>query len=157
MTTVRVKQTKKQQIEERRALVLELRSQGMTQAQISEKLQGVVGVSRKNIARDIEYWQKNRVEFVRRNRRQMSDEYENTYNNLLTLRRDIFVHYRKAMEDNDISLIKELVPIIVSIERAIHEIVASGRYIGIELIKLGQERNEELEQRLEQTLARAKY
>src|SRR5215211_7764344 len=145
MTDVSVKLTKKEQIEQRRTLILELRSQGMSQHKIVGVLKpDVLKISQKTVSRDIEYLDKHRLEYVKRNRQHMAEEYQSTYNNLKTLRRDIFEHYRAFKEREDIEL-------------SIHNIVASGYHIEAELIKYGQEQNKELEERMEQALAKTKH
>jgi len=158
MTDVSVKLTKKEQIEQRRTLILELRSQGMSQHKIVGVLKpDVLKISQKTVSRDIEYLDKHRLEYVKRNRQHMAEEYQSTYNNLKTLRRDIFEHYRAFKERDDIDGMIALVPIIEDIELSIHNIVASGYHIEAELIKYGQEQNKELEERMEQALAKTKH
>ncbi len=153
-----MKLSKKEQIEQRRALVLELSSQGMSQERIADVLKlDVLKISQQTVSRDLEYLDRHRLEYVRRNRDQMAQEYQATYTNLKTLRRDIFEYYRKAKEEDNIELMKELIPIIEDIEMSIHNVVSAGYHIEAELIKLGQEQNKELEEKMEKALAKAKH
>ena len=158
MTIVSVKLTKKEQVEQRRALVLELSSQGMSQQQIVDVLKpDVLKISQKTVSRDLEYLKANRIEYVKKNRQHMTEEYQATCTNFRTLRRDAFTYYRKAKENNDVELIMKLIPIIESIEANIHSIVAAGDMIEAELIKFGKEQNQELEDKMERALAKTVF
>lgn len=153
-----MKLSKKAQIEQRRALVLELFSQGMSQDKIAGVLKpDVLNISQQTVSRDIEYLEKNRIEYVKRNREQMAKEYQQTYTNLKTLRRDIWEHYREFKAKNEIDNMIALVPIIEDIEQSIHNVICSGHHIERELIEYGKEESERLEQKMNRVVAKSQY
>jgi predicted transcriptional regulator len=158
MNIISVKLNKKQQIEQRRALILELSSQGMSQEKIADILKpDVLKISQSVVSRDLEYLKENRIEYVKKNREQMVEEYQKTFVNLKTLRRDVFGYYRKARDDDNVELVMKLVPIIQSIEHTIHELVAAGDLIEAELIHHGQIAGKEAEDRVNKMVANARF
>lgn len=153
MNTVSVKPNKKEQIQQRRALVLELYSQGMSQEKITEVLKpDVLKISQAVVSRDLKYLKENRIEYIKRNREQMTEEYISTVTNFKTLRRDVFEYYRKAKENNNVEQIIRLVPIIQSIEANIHDVVSTGDIIEAELIHFAKQQHKELTDKVEKII-----
>src|SRR5215204_2688319 len=159
MSNSSVRLSKKEQIEQRRATVLELSSRGLSQQEISEKLQGIKGISQQTVSRDLEWLENNAIEYVKKNRQQMAVEYRKTLTNLIHLRKLIWQHFENANKPNEEQddLKIALYPIIQDVEQSIHNVLSGGYHIEAEIIKYGKEQNTELEEKMNKAIGKSQY
>jgi hypothetical protein len=98
--------SKEEQIQQRRAKVLELSAQGLTQQEIADKLSAVVGVSQQTISRDLEYLEQESIAYVRNSTQNIAIEYRKVMSNFYQLRKLAWDSYNNpnTTEDTKLSL-----------------------------------------------------
>ncbi len=94
--------TKEEQIEQRRAKVLELHSQGLTQYEIVGEFKkiGLGEVSQKTISNDLAFLKKDAIQFVKKNREYVAFEYRQTLSNFYQLRKEAWRHFNNTKNEN---------------------------------------------------------
>jgi len=141
-----VKLTKEEQINQRRNLVLQLHSKGMSQEKIAEVLKpDVLQISQKTVSRDIQWLKDNAVEtVVQGQRKDLAFEWELVNTNLHMLRAKAWALMEHA-EGNpkegihpNTALIKDLFSIIQSINADIMKHRSIGDIVTAATIKYSQ-------------------
>jgi hypothetical protein len=128
--------TKQKQIDARRAKVLELSAQDLTQEEIAKKL---VAVSQKTVSNDLAWWRKESIAYIKDSAEHIALEYRKVLSNFYQLRKDAWEWYNKPDVDKDTKL--ALYHALEHLNNDIMNLLASS-----DLIKL-----EELEQQKEYT------
>jgi arginine repressor len=81
--------TKKEQIVQRQAKVLELSAQGLTQHEIVREFSKMgINISQKTISNDLAFLRKDAIEFVKQNREHVAFEFKQTLSNFYQLRKE---------------------------------------------------------------------
>ncbi len=130
--------TKQKQIGARRAKVLELSAQGLTQEEIAKKL---VAVSQKTISNDLTWWRKESMDYIKNSGEHIALEYRKVLSNFYQLRKDAWEWYNRSDIDKDTKL--ALYHTLEHLNNDIMNLLASS-----DLIRL-----EDLEQQKESTQA----
>ena len=130
--------TKQKQIEARRAKVLELSAQGLTQEEIAKKL---VAVSQKTVSNDLVWWRKESMAYIKESGEHIALEYRKVLSNFYQLRKSAWEWFNKPDVDKDTKL--ALYQTLEHINGDIMNLLAAG-----DLIKL-----EDLEQQKQHTQA----
>ena len=94
-----MKISKEEQIKLRRDTVFELRAQGLTQQEITNKL-SAFGVSRRTIGNDLEYLSRNALSIMRAHQRNVAFEYQQVLSNFHLLRKDAWVRFNDPRTNN---------------------------------------------------------
>lgn len=127
--------SKTEQIAMRRARVLELSSQGLTQQEIAERL---VTVSQRTVCNDLIWWKNESIDFVKRNKEELAFEYRRVMSNFYQLRKEAWKHFHSTQNEN---IKSDLYGIIGSINIHLVNLMAVGDMISLEL-SLGKSKNE---------------
>jgi uncharacterized protein YpuA (DUF1002 family) len=128
-----VRITQKQQQEERRARVLELHSQGLSQRDIVKAFNDVgLEISQKTVSNDLVELKKEAVEFVKKNRENLAFEYQQVMSNLYQLRKEAWKHFNSTRTE---AIKADLYGILESINSEIMNLLAVGDMIEKELLE----------------------
>lgn len=127
--------TKEEQVEQRRAKVLELTSQGLTQQEISNTL---VTVSQKTVSNDLAWLRQDAIESIRNNREDLAFEYKQAKSNLYQLRKEAWKHFQSTQNE---AIKTHLYSIIVDITNNITVLSAAGDMIQVELVSIKEHTN----------------
>jgi DNA-binding transcriptional regulator GbsR (MarR family) len=129
-----VRITKQKQIEARRAKVLELSAQGLTQEEIAKKL---VAVSQKTVSNDLAWWRKESIAYIKYSGEHIALEYHKVLSNFYQLRKDAWEWYNKPDIDKDTKL--ALYHTLEHLNNDIMNLLASSDLIRLE--ELEQQKN----------------
>jgi hypothetical protein len=122
-----LKITKEKQIEARRAKVLELSAQGLTQEEIAKKL---VAVSQKTISNDLAWWRKESIAYIKNSGEHIALEYRKVLSNFYQLRKSAWEWFNKQDNDKDTKL--ALYNTLEHINGDIMNLLAAGDLIKLE-------------------------
>ena len=150
-----MKPTKSKQIAQRRAEVLLLSSFGFTQQEISDKLitNGLKGVSQKNISRDIDWLDKHSVEYVKKNGKQLSSEYQKAITTLYHIKKKSKERFDKAEAEGNDKLMIEYGKIIVETTNDIMNYMSVGKTIDAELVKEAKEEADNVTEKMKRIMS----
>lgn len=129
-----MKVTKQKQIELRRAKVLELSAQGLTQEEIAKKL---VAVSQKTVSNDLAWWRKESIAYIKNSGEHIALEYRKVLSNFYQLRKDAWEWYNKPDLDKDTKL--ALYNTLEHLNNDIMNLLASSDLIKLEDIQQQKE------------------
>ena len=153
MTIVSVRLTKKQQIAQRRSLVLELYSRGYSQEEITDRLKpDVLHISQKTVSRDLAWLEKNAIEYVKNHRETLAMEYQQVRSNLQQLRKKAWKLMEKAEDEDDTQLQRDMFGIIESLNAAIVHVRAIGDIVSNDLIKQSKESATQIQKDMEKAI-----
>ena len=141
--------TKKEQIQQRRAAVLELSSQGLTQQEIAERL-GPFDISQRTVSRDLEWLRQDAVQFVKKNRDHIAFEYRQVLSNFYQLRKEAWKQFRQASDNSNIKV--SLYDTLQSLNGNIMALLASGDIIDREMIEHAKQQVTEIEEGMEKAI-----
>jgi DNA-binding transcriptional regulator LsrR (DeoR family) len=150
MASLRI--SKKQQIANRRANVLELYSQGLSQQKISEELKvDSLKISQQTISLDIKWLKEHAIMAVNQTKEDRAFEWQQVLSNLYQLREKAWNLMKKAEkeDDPDDELKKAMFPIIQSINADIMHHRAIGLIISADLLRQSKESASEIQQQME--------
>jgi|SRR5215211_7829781 len=150
MASLRI--SKKQQIANRRANVLELYSQGLSQKNISEELKvDSLKISQQTISLDIKWLKEHAIMAVNQTKEDRAFEWQQVLSNLYQLREKAWNLMKKAEkeDDPDDELKKAMFPIIQSINADIMHHRAIGLIISADLLRQSKESASEIQQQME--------
>ena len=119
--------TKQKQIEARRAKVLELSAQGLTQEEIAKKL---VAVSQKTVSNDLAWWRKESISYIKNSGEHVALEYRKVLSNFYQLRKSAWEWFNKPDIDKDTKL--ALYHTLEHINGNIMNLLAAGDLIKLE-------------------------
>ena len=150
-----MKPTKSKQIAQRRAEVLLLSSFGFTQLEISDKLitSGLKGVSQKNISRNIDWLKKHSVEYVKKNGKELSSEYQKAITTLYHIKKKAKERFDKAEAEEDDKLMIEYGKLIVETTNDIMNYQAVGKTIDAELVKEAKEEADNVTEKMKRIMS----
>jgi hypothetical protein len=142
-----VRLSKKEQIVQRRAKVLELSSQGLTQQEISERL-GPFHISQRTVSRDLEWLDKHSIEYVKKNRQQMAIEYQKAMTSFYHLKKKAWERFNKAEKDGNDELMIKYGNIIIETTNDTMNYMSIGNMIDAELIKHAKQQAAEISEKM---------
>jgi|ERR687892_84180 hypothetical protein len=90
--------SKKSQREHRRAAVLELAAQGLSQQAIAERL-GAFHISSRTVGRDLDYLRRESNEYVKKNMKHLAFEYRKVLSNFYQLRKEAWNHFNTTKNE----------------------------------------------------------
>lgn len=127
---------KKKQIAARRQLVLELRAQGLSQAEIASRLPTVV--DQKTVSNDLKFIRAESLKNISRKREEVAFEFELALSNLYQLRKKAWAQFTRAetakpKQDEEIQL--RLYPIIESINANIMALLSTSDIIEQDILE----------------------
>jgi hypothetical protein len=122
-----VRITKQKQIEARRAKVLELSAQGLTQEEIAKKL---VAVSQKTVSNDLAWCRKESTSYIKNSGEHIALEYRKVLSNFYQLRKSAWEWFNKPDIDKDTRL--ALYQTLEHINGDIMNLLAAGDLIKLE-------------------------
>ena len=136
--------TKQKQIEARRAKVLELSAQGLTQEEIAKKL---VAVSQKTISNDLAWWRKESIDYIKNSGEHIALEYRKVLSNFYQLRKDAWEWYNKPDLDKDTKL--ALYHTLEHINNDIMNLLAAGDMIRLEYLEEQKQHSQDVKKELD--------
>jgi hypothetical protein len=139
-----VRISKEQQIAHRRQMVKELRAQGLTQQEIANRLPTVV--DQKTVSNDLAWIAKESIEIIRRNREQITLEYDLALSNFHQLRKKAWLQFARAEEKKNEDIQLSLYPVIESINANIMALLSTGDIINKELADHAKQQARQLEE-----------
>lgn len=141
--------TKREQIEQRRARVLELSSQGLTQYEIVGRFKEIgISVSQKTISNDLAWLRKDAVLFVKENREHVAFEYKQALSNFYQLRKEAWNQFFN--KETSETAKTHLYSIIQNINNNITNLLGVGDLIAEEAINESQETVEQTRKALDE-------
>jgi arginine repressor len=141
--------TKREQIEQRRARVLELSSQGLTQYDIVGRFKEIgISVSQKTISNDLAWLRKDAVLFVKENREHVAFEYKQALSNFYQLRKEAWNQFFN--KETSETAKTHLYSIIQNINNNITNLLGVGDLIAEEAITESQETVEQTRKALDE-------
>lgn|SRR5918996_174997 len=150
-STVSVRLSKKEQIAQRRALVLELSSRGYTQQEIADRMEGY-HISRQSVSIDLKWLKDNSIEYVKNHRDDMAMEYRQVLSNLYQLRKKGWLLMEQAENKHNENLQRDMFAVIQSINADIINLRAIGDIVREDVIKQSKESAAEIQQKMEKAL-----
>ena len=145
--------SKKEQVEQRRGLVLELSAKGYSEQEIGERLKidSIKGVSQQTVSLDLKWLEDQSVEYVKRNKEEMAFEYRKVLINFRRLLKLAWSEYEKADDPNknDKDMKLALIPIIQSLNNDIMNLRAVGDIIDAYIIKESKEEVKQTQERMD--------
>jgi DNA-binding transcriptional regulator LsrR (DeoR family) len=148
MSITSVRLSKQEQVQQRRAAVLELSSQGLTQQEIADRL-GPFHISQRTVSRDLEWLREDAVEYVKKNREHIAFDYKQAMSNFYQLRKEAWKHFSSTKNEN---VKTNLYGVIESINNNIMSLLAAGDMIELELLQKAREQAKETREDLDRTL-----
>jgi hypothetical protein len=142
-----VRLSKKEQIAQRRAEVLKLSSQGLSQQAIADRLEKF-HISQQTVSRDLEWLERNSIEYVKKNREQMAFEYQKVMTNFFELRKEAWAHFNAVKGDNSNPIKTSLYNILASINNDIMNYLSIGYMIDAELIKHAKQDADDISEKM---------
>ena len=142
-----MKITKQKQIELRRAKVLELSAQGLTQEEIAKKL---VAVSQKTVSNDLAWWRKESIVYIKNSGEHIALEYRKVLSNFYQLRKDAWEWYNKPDLDKDTKL--ALYNTLEHLNNDIMNLLASSDLIKLEDIQQQKEYTQSFRKELDEMM-----
>jgi hypothetical protein len=145
-----VRITKQQQIEARRARVLELSAQGLTQEEITKKL---VAVSQKTVSNDLAWWRKESIVYIKNSGEHIALEYRKVLSNFYQLRKSAWEWFNKPDIEKDTKL--ALYHTLEYINGDIMDLLAAGDMIKLEDLEQQKQYSEGIRKELDEMRVRS--
>lgn len=140
-----MKITKQKQVEARRAKVLELSAQGLTQEEIAKKL---VAVSQKTVSNDLAWWRKESIAYIQNSEEHIALEYRKVLSNFYQLRKSAWEWFNKPDIDNDTKL--ALYHTLENINDDIMNLLAAGDLIKLENLEQQKQHTQAIRKELDE-------
>jgi hypothetical protein len=140
-----VRITKQKQIEARRARVLELSAQGLTQEEIAKKL---VAVSQKTVSNDLAWWRKESIVYIKNSGEHIALEYRKVLSNFYQLRKSAWEWFNKPDIEKDTKL--ALYHTLEHINGDIMDLLAAGDMIKLEDLEQQKQYSEGIRKELDE-------
>ena len=137
--------TKQKQIEARRARVLELSAQGLTQEEIATKL---VAVSQKTVSNDLSWWRKESIVYIKNSGEHIALEYRKVLSNFYQLRKSAWEWFNKPDIDKDTKL--ALYHTLEHINGDIMNLLAAGDLIKLEDLEQQKQYTQDVRKELDE-------
>jgi hypothetical protein len=147
-----VKITKEKQIEARRAKVLDLAAQGLTQEEIAKKL---VAVSQKTVSNDLAWWRKESIAYIKNSGEHIALEYRKVLSNFYQLRKSAWEWFNKSDVDKDTKL--ALYHTIEHINGDIMNLLAAGDLIKLEDLAQQKQYAQDIRNELDEMRMKSQY
>lgn len=130
--------SREEQIEQRRAKVLELYSQGLTQQEIAKKIAdcGIAGISQRTVSNDIAWLRKDAIKFLQNNREHIAFEHKQVLSNMYQLRKEVWNHFNGTKNEQ---IKMHLYSVIQSINNNIETLLLGSDSLAQEFIAEAQE------------------
>jgi Homeodomain-like domain len=142
-----VRITKQKQIEARRAKVLELSAQGLTQQEIAKKL---VAVSQKTVSNDLAWWRKESIAYIKNSGEHIALEYRKVLSNFYQLRKSAWEWFNKPDIDKDTKL--ALYNTLEHINGDIMNLLAAGDLIKLEDLEQQKQYAQDVREELDEMM-----
>ncbi len=142
--------TKQKQIEARRARVLELSAQGLTQEEIAKKL---VAVSQKTVSNDLAWWRKESIVYIKNSGEHIALEYRKVLSNFYQLRKSAWEWFNKPDIEKDTKL--ALYHTLEHINGDIMDLLAAGDMIKLEDLEQQKQYSEGIRKELDEMRVRS--
>jgi len=126
--------SRKEQINQRRQLVLKLSAQGLTQQEIAKSLEPLQ-ISQQTVSLDLKWLRQEAIQFVKQNKGDIAVEYRKALVNFYELRKKAWTQFNKAEHDKNEDRQLSLYSIIESINANIMALLAAGDIIEKDLIE----------------------
>jgi len=147
-----VRITKQKQIEARRAKVLELSAQGLTQEEIAKKL---VAVSQKTVSNDLVWWRKESMAYIKESGEHIALEYRKVLSNFYQLRKSAWEWFNKPDVDKDTKL--ALYQTLERINGDIMNLLAAGDLIKLEDLEQQKQYTQDVRNELDEMRMKSQY
>ncbi len=147
-----MKITKEKQIEARRAKVLDLAAQGLTQEEIAKKL---VAVSQKTVSNDLAWWRKESIAYIKNSGEHIALEYRKVLSNFYQLRKSAWEWFNKSDVDKDTKL--ALYHTIEHINGDIMNLLAAGDLIKLEDLAQQKQYAQDIRNELDEMRMKSQY
>jgi len=147
-----VRITKQKQIEARRAKVLELSAQGLTQEEIAKKL---VAVSQKTVSNDLAWWRKESMAYIKNSSEHIALEYRKVLSNFYQLRKSAWEWFNKSDVDKDTKL--ALYNTLEHINGDIMNLLAAGDLIKLEDLAQQKQYAQDIRNELDELRMKSQY
>ena len=144
--------TKQKQIEARRAKVLELSAQGLTQEEIAKKL---VAVSQKTVSNDLAWWRKESMAYIKNSSEHIALEYRKVLSNFYQLRKSAWEWFNKSDVDKDTKL--ALYNTLEHINGDIMNLLAAGDLIKLEDLAQQKQYAQDIRNELDELRMKSQY
>ena len=144
--------TKQKQIEARRAKVLELSAQGLTQEEIAKKL---VAVSQKTVSNDLVWWRKESMAYIKESGEHIALEYRKVLSNFYQLRKSAWEWFNKPDVDKDTKL--ALYQTLERINGDIMNLLAAGDLIKLEDLEQQKQYTQDVRNELDEMRMKSQY
>jgi hypothetical protein len=143
--------SKIEQIDQRRNLVWQLYSRGMTQQEISDYLveNNYPPVSRRQIGYDIIWSKKESLVFVKENKKKLAEEYKKAVSNLEQLRAEAWKQFAEVADDNNSPIKVAMYDKIQSLTNNIMTLYSVGDTIHQEMLKNMQEEADDIKKEMD--------
>jgi len=145
-----VRITKQKQIEARRARVLELSAQGLTQEEIAKKL---VAVSQKTVSNDLAWWKEESIVYIKNSGEHIALEYRKVLSNFYQLRKSAWEWFNKPDIEKDTKL--ALYHTLEHINGDIMDLLAAGDMIKLEDLEQQKQYSEGIRKELDEMRVRS--
>ncbi|HKI09946.1 MAG TPA: helix-turn-helix domain-containing protein [Nitrososphaeraceae archaeon] len=142
--------TKQKQIEARRARVLELSAQGLTQEEIAKKL---VAVSQKTVSNDLAWWKEESIVYIKNSGEHIALEYRKVLSNFYQLRKSAWEWFNKPDIEKDTKL--ALYHTLEHINGDIMDLLAAGDMIKLEDLEQQKQYSEGIRKELDEMRVRS--
>ena len=144
--------TKQKQIEARRAKVLELSAQGLTQEEIAKKL---VAVTQKTVSNDLAWWRKESMAYIKNSSEHIALEYRKVLSNFYQLRKSAWEWFNKSDVDKDTKL--ALYNTLEHINGDIMNLLAAGDLIKLEDLAQQKQYAQDIRNELDELRMKSQY